>query len=66
MLQAQYNAALPPSIFGAMSLVSALLCLGLPETANRKLPEDVADCEPGPLLRRLLPRDRWFSYSRRP
>lgn len=48
-----------------MSLASALLCLGLPETANRKLPEDIADCEPGPLLRRMLPRERWFSYARK-
>lgn len=56
---------MPPLIFGSMSLVSAALCLIVPETANRKLPEDVHDCDAGPLWSRLLSKKRLHSWRAR-
>uniref|UniRef100_A0A914WD23 Major facilitator superfamily (MFS) profile domain-containing protein n=1 Tax=Plectus sambesii TaxID=2011161 RepID=A0A914WD23_9BILA len=45
------NPILPPLFFGVLSLVGALVTLALPETLNRKLPEDIEDVTSKPLLK---------------
>ncbi|KAK6054403.1 hypothetical protein COOONC_08092 [Cooperia oncophora] len=48
-LEAIHKSA-PTLLIAVMSISSALLVLTMPETKDRKLPEDVDDFEPGPLL----------------
>ena len=42
---AEYHVAIPTTIFGASALLSALLSLVLPETAGKKLPDTIEECE---------------------
>uniref|UniRef100_A0A0K0CVL9 MFS domain-containing protein n=1 Tax=Angiostrongylus cantonensis TaxID=6313 RepID=A0A0K0CVL9_ANGCA len=41
----------PALVIAAMSVTSALIVLVLPETKDKKLPEDIDDLDPGPLVR---------------
>ena len=42
---AEYHVAIPTTIFGVSALLSALFSLALPETAGRKLPDTIEECE---------------------
>lgn len=43
----------PPLLISALSLLAACFVLAAPETKGRPLPEDLADFDEGPLLKRL-------------
>ncbi len=54
--QADISPSLPPTLFGAMSLVAAAFACTFPETKGAELPEDIKDCLQGPLMKRLKNR----------
>ena len=42
---AEYHVAIPTTIFGASALLAGLFSLVLPETAGKKLPDTIEECE---------------------
>ena len=42
---AEFHVAIPTTIFGVSALVAAVLSLVLPETAGKKLPDTIEECE---------------------
>ena len=42
---AEFHVAIPTTIFGVSAILSALFSLALPETAGKKLPDTIEECE---------------------